>query len=64
MEGNQEEFPNYAEELQKCKDFLAQYQVRETVERPPPNAPTLPPERKHVRHVGLLGHLHSPTIAP
>lgn len=29
MEGNQEGFPDYAEELQKCKDFLAQYQVRD-----------------------------------
>ncbi|CAN0344498.1 unnamed protein product [Pylaiella littoralis] len=26
MEGNQEGFPDYAEELQKCKDFLSQYQ--------------------------------------
>ena len=28
MEGNQEGYPDYAGELQKCKDFLAQYQVR------------------------------------
>lgn len=28
MEGNQDGYPDYAEELQKCKDFLAQYQVR------------------------------------
>ncbi|CAM9138721.1 unnamed protein product [Ectocarpus sp. 12 AP-2014] len=27
MEGNQEGYPDYAEELQKCKDFLAQYQA-------------------------------------
>lgn len=26
MEGNQEGYPDYAGELQKCKDFLAQYQ--------------------------------------
>lgn len=50
MEGNQEGFPDYAEELQKCKDFLAQYQVRELRF----NAPvfrcmlTLPPESKRV----------------
>lgn len=28
MEGNQEDYPDYAGELQKCKDFLTQYQVR------------------------------------
>lgn len=27
MDGNQEGYPDYSEELQKCKDFLAQYQV-------------------------------------
>lgn len=58
MEGNQEEFPDYAEELQKCKDFLAQYQVR--VSWHEHQHSDLAARGHNLCATGLIGHLHSP----